>query len=125
MDDVLGLHEEVITRTGGTPGILNLGAVDSALYRCQWGPFFGIPSMAERASFLMRGLCQDHPFADGNKRTSFLATDTFLRLNGSRMEVPPAQAVGFALDVAQDRLDLAAVGAWIEDRLRNIQQEGE
>ncbi len=109
IDDVLGLHEGILTGSGGTPGILNLGAVDSALYRCQWGPFFGNPLMEHRAALVLRGICQDHPFADGNKRTALLTADTFLRLNGTRLHVTETEATRFILAVAQDQVDIAGI----------------
>lgn len=34
----------------------------------------------------MHGIVQAHAFVDGNKRASWLATDTFLRLNGLRIK---------------------------------------
>jgi death-on-curing protein len=33
----------------------------------------------------------NHPFLDGNKRVAFAVTDTFLRINGYRIELTSAQ----------------------------------
>ena len=37
LDEILAIHEDQIERFGGTPGILNKGALDSALMRPQQG----------------------------------------------------------------------------------------
>lgn len=38
--------------------------------------------MIEEAAALWESLSQNHPFIDGNKRTAFAATYTFLKING-------------------------------------------
>ena len=112
------MHAEILARTGGTPGLLNPGAVDSALYRAQWGPFFGVPDVEARAALILRGLCQDHPFADGNKRTSYEAAALFLGLNRTRLEVPADEIVAFMLAVAQDEVDLDSIAEWLRRHAR-------
>ena len=124
IEDVLALHADLLDRDGGTPGILNLGGVDSALYRCKWGPYFGEPPLARRAALLCRGLCQDHPFADGNKRTAYAAALTFLALNGVALDVPEGEEVAFVVAVAQDQLDLDATEAWFQSHLDKVQEGG-
>jgi death-on-curing protein len=41
----------------------------------------------------MESLANNHAFLDGNKRISFAATDTFLRVNGHYLEVEPFAAL--------------------------------
>lgn len=124
VDDVLETHKLVLQRNGGTPGILNVGAVDSALYRAKWGPFEGNPSLAARAALLLRGLCQDHPFADGNKRTAMVVALGFMEKNGAPIEAAADDIVRVALEVAQDRLDLGAIERWLADPRHNVKQGG-
>lgn len=122
-DEVLAIHEEILDRDGGTPGYLNLGSVDSALYRVRWGPFFGQPRLVDRAALLMRGICQDHPFVDGNKRTALACSGTFLALNDHHLAHTSNEAIQLMLDVAQDRLDLDAMAAWLALHQRINQEE--
>lgn len=51
-------------------------------------------SFAE-SSFLGESLSQNHPFIDGNKRTAFAATYTFLAINGARLTANAEQVYAF------------------------------
>ena len=79
--DVLAMHMVVIKRYGGTDGIRDMGALESAVARPQSGYY---KDVIESAAALLESLAINHPFLDGNKRVAFAATDTFLRINGFR-----------------------------------------
>ena len=80
--DILAIHSILIQRFGGSNGIRDPGALESALFRLQSGYYIDI--VAEAAA-LMESLAINHPFVDGNKRVAFAATDIFLRINGYRI----------------------------------------
>lgn len=122
VEEVLELHEQILDLTGGDRGVLSRGAVESALHRTQWGPFFGLVDLADRAALLLRGICQDHPFADGNKRTAFEAADTFLRWNGLFISASPKEVVGFMLQVAQGCLEVEDIAVWLRAHARNPEE---
>ncbi len=73
------MHEDLIARYGGSPGIRDLGLLEAALFRPQTGYYEGL--IAEAVA-LWESLSQNHPFVDGNKRVAFAAVYTFLRANG-------------------------------------------
>lgn len=77
--DVLAIHDDQIERYGGTAGVRDLGLLEAALFRPQTGYYTDI---IEEAGALWESLAQNHPFLDGNKRTAFAATYTFLAING-------------------------------------------
>lgn len=58
------------------------------------------------ASYLV-GLVQNHPFLDGNKRTAYAVTATFLRLNGFRLGGSQDAKFALVLGVAESRLGKA------------------
>jgi death-on-curing protein len=115
--EVIQLHADVLER-GEAHGILNVGAIESALFRCAHGPFFGPVDAFDRAALLLRGLCQDHPFADGNKRTAFTATATWLEWNGLPVDAGADAIVDLMLAVAQDQLDLTSIAEWFRRHAR-------
>jgi death-on-curing protein len=86
--DLLGMHSVLIQRFGGTAGVRDPGALEAALFRPQTGYYEDI--VAEAAA-LMESLAINHPFIDGNKRIAFAAADTFLRINGWRLQRSPMQ----------------------------------
>ena len=77
--DALAIHQDQIERYGGVHGIRDPGLFEAALFRPQTGYYNDI--IAEAAA-LWESLGQNHPFIDGNKRTSFACTYTFLIING-------------------------------------------
>lgn len=86
VSDVLAIHSILIKRYGGSHGIRDHGALESALFRLQSGYYTDIIS---EAAALMESLAINHPFIDGNKRVAFAATDVFLRINGYRINAKP------------------------------------
>lgn len=80
--DVLAMHEDQIERYGGSYGLRDAGLLESALYRPQTGYY---ADLIEEAAALWESLAQNHAFTDGNKRTAFAATYTFLAINGVRL----------------------------------------
>lgn len=80
--EVLAIHEDQVQRYGGESGVRDLGSLEAALFRPQTGYY---PTVIEEAAALWESLAQNHPFVDGNKRTAFAATYTFLAINGQRI----------------------------------------
>jgi len=82
MAEVLAIHADQIERYGGSQGIRDSGLLEAALYRPQTGYY---ADLTEEAAALWESLSQNHAFIDGNKRTAFAATYTFLAINGWRL----------------------------------------
>jgi death-on-curing protein len=80
--EVLAMHADQIERYGGSHGVRDPGLLEAALYRPQTGYY---ADLMEEAAALWESLSQNHPFIDGNKRTAFAATYTFLAINGARL----------------------------------------
>nr|WP_249110509.1 type II toxin-antitoxin system death-on-curing family toxin [Neokomagataea anthophila] len=86
--EVLAIHDDQIARYGGSAGLRDAGLLTAALYRPQTGYY---ADLIEEAAALWESLSQNHPFIDGNKRTAFATTYTFLVINGAQW-VADAQA---------------------------------
>ena len=73
--EVLRLHQALLDQSGGAPGLLDLGALESAVAQ-PLVTFDGddlYPSLEEKAAALCFSLVSNHPFADGNKRIAHAA----------------------------------------------------
>ena len=79
IEEVLAMHDDLIAQFGGSPGLRDMGALESAVARPQMGYY---RSLIEEAAALMESLAMNHPFVDGNKRAAFFVTAAFVRLNG-------------------------------------------
>jgi death-on-curing protein len=90
--EVLAMHADLIERYGGSHGVRDQGLLEAALYRPQTGYY---ADLIEEAAALWESLAQNHPFIDGNKRTAFAATYTFLAINGARLTATAQQTYVF------------------------------
>src|SRR6266481_4507855 len=82
LPEVLAMHADQIERYGGAQGVRDHGLLESALYRPQTGYY---ADLIEEAAAMWESLAQNPPFVDGNKRTAFAATYTFLAIHGIRL----------------------------------------
>lgn len=74
----------------GPGGIRDVGLIESACMRPQATAFGedAYPTIWEKAAALLQSLARNHAFVDGNKRTAWMATVTFLRANGHQLDQP-------------------------------------
>ena len=103
LDEVLELHADQISSFGGTPGVRDEGLLESALAQPQatFGGQFLHPTISEQAAAYLYHIAMNHPFIDGNKRTAFAVTDTFLRLNGCALNLTDDRAFDLVMRVAR------------------------
>ena len=85
LEDVLHLHQTLIARFGGDPGLLNPGALESAIAQPRMSAFGQLihPTLIEQAAAYLFHLVANHPFCDGNKRIGLFAALVFLQDNGA------------------------------------------
>lgn len=109
--EVLAIHDDQISRYGGTRGIRDTGLLEAALYRPQTGYY---QDLIEEAAALWESLSQNHPFLDGNKRTAFAVMYTFLAINGASISVDASQTEEFVLDLYETQtFEFAALVEWL------------
>lgn len=112
-DLALAIHEEQINEHGGAEGIRDPGLLESALARPKnaWG--YGVEDLCALAASLGYGIARNHPFIDGNKRTAFVAVETFLALNGMALGASDAEAVVATLDLAAGEMSEEEFATWL------------
>lgn len=107
----LDLPQAVAIAAGMGLHIRDVGLLSSAVARPE-SSMFGVDAYRElhmKAAALFSSLAQNHPFFDGNKRFSWVATLTFLELNGVVIDMPTDVAFDFVLSVSQSTLELAGI----------------
>lgn len=90
--EALTIHTDQIDRYGGSYGIRDKGLLEAALFRPQTGYY---NDLIQESAALWESLAQNHPFIDGNKRTAFAVTYTFLALNGVLISADAEMAYNF------------------------------
>ena len=115
LEEILRLQELVVRQSGGKPGVLNLGAIDSAVNqpRMSFGGEELYPTLAEKAAALGFSLARNHGFADGNKRIAHAALEVFLVLNGYELQADVDEQESVFLRLAAGELDREAFTEWV------------
>lgn len=118
---VLALHEEQLVRFGGGQGLRDQGLLQSALAKAQHTHHYDPDaSIFELAACYGFGIARNHPFVDGNKRTSVLAVAVFLGLNGYDFDPDQGDEVETILKLAAGDLPQPELAKWIERNCRPI-----
>jgi death on curing protein len=113
---VLALHDEQIAEHGGLEGLRDEGLLDSALARPRHAFAYGDPTLFEMAAALAAGICKNHPFLDGNKRTSLVAAELLLQLNGFDLAASDPEIVSVWTRLAESSITEAELSRWLELR---------
>lgn len=115
-EEIAGIHDEVLRKTGGLEGVLN----EHALLMLGTQPaqsVFGqelYPSIYLKAAFYLRAINEGHIFNDGCKRTSMTVVKIFLNRNNYSFELETKELEDFAIHVATKHPTLEEIASWIE-----------
>lgn len=111
---VLAIHEEQLAAHGGQAGVRDRGLLESALGRPRNQVAYGETAAQRLAASYAFGISRNHPFLDGNKRTSLVVAELFLELNGLELVATDADCVVTFLKLAAGELTEEELAAWIE-----------
>ena len=112
---IVAIHDEQLAIHGGLGGMRDAAMLESALDRPRnkWAyENAGLPALAAAYGF---GIAKNHPFVDGNKRTSLLAIYTFLGINGIDFIVAEADAAALIFALAAGEVGEESLARWIKD----------
>jgi len=117
---VITFHDRQIARHGGAPGIRDLTLLEGACARPVNRAAYGEGDLHTLAAAYAFGIAKAHAFVDGNKRTAFVTTLTFLRLNGLQMRPEPADGVRMIEDLAAGGVTEAIFAEWLAVQTRSV-----
>ena len=113
VDEVIAVHARLIARFGGSPGLRDRGALESALARPRSGYYSDI---IQEAAALWESLSQNHPFVDGNKRLAVTTTAALLRVNGYRLSFDDGEAFAFLVGLYETgTMRFTALENWLRE----------
>ena len=120
LDEAIAIHERLIDKFGGTPGLRDKGLLESALFRPQTGYY---EDLVQMAAALFESLISNHAFVDGNKRVAFFSCDVFLRLNGWKLKIDVDSAHAFIVGALEhNQCDYEHLLPWIRKNLVKLQE---
>ena len=113
--EVEQLHQILIAKFGGSHGIRDKSALESALAR----PFQTFdkkelyPSVLEKGASLIESILVNHPFIDGNKRTGYTLLRLFLLQNAIDITASKDNKYEFVINIASGTLKYEAIVSWL------------
>ena len=115
LTEVLIIYRRIIAQTGGSLGIRDFNALESALAqpRATYGGENLYPTIVDKASSLGFSLIQNHPFIDGNKRIGHAAMETFLILNGFEIDAAVDEQEQVILTIASGNMKRDDFAVWL------------
>ena len=113
---VIAIHRRQLAEHGGSDGIRDRGLLESALYRPKNQYAYSNPSIFDLAAAYGYGIAKNHPFVDGNKRTSYVVMRTFLRLNGYDIQASATEKYRVWIQLADSQIGETDLAKWIESK---------
>ena len=113
LEVVLAIHDEQLAEHGGQIGVRDQGLLESAIVRPRNQFAYGEQSLSRLAASYAFGISRNHPFLDGNKRTSLVVAELFLALNGSDLTATDTECVTTFLQLAAGELTEDELADWI------------
>ena len=122
IDEVYVIHEALIKQAKTKASVRDFSLLHSAVERpkATFNNADLYPDVFVKAGALLQSLCMNHPFTDGNKRTSWLSTKRFLFLNGYYLTAKTKSAVEFVVAVDNEKLDLKIITLWLKKHTKKL-----
>ncbi len=117
IDEIIKLHEKLISRTGGSFGIRDNNLLESAVFSAM-NSFNGeeiYPTVEEKSARLAFSLINNHCFTDGNKRIGVLVMLLTLNINDIKINYTQAELINLGLSVAKSEMKYDDILMWINN----------
>lgn len=118
--DVLNIHHILIDKFGGSKGIRDQGALESAINR----PFATFdnqdlyPTPAEKSAAILESILINHPFVDGNKRTAYVLMRLILLGNGLDIVADQDDKYQMVISASAGDIRFDDIKSWIQARIK-------
>jgi death-on-curing protein len=116
LEEIEQIHKTLIEFFGGSQGIRDLSALQSALAR----PFQTFenkdlhPTPIYKAAALIESILINHPFIDGNKRTGYVAMRSFLISNSLDIYATQDEKYEFVINIASGKIRFGEIVEWLD-----------
>jgi|SRR3989344_818773 len=122
IEEVYNIHQAVIKKAGTIATIRDFALLHSAVERPN-ATFDGkdlYPTLFLKAASLLQSLCLNHPFTDGNKRTSWISAKRLLNINGYHLKAGKMEAADFMVMVDNQKPEIGTISAWLKQHSTKI-----
>jgi death-on-curing protein len=122
VDRVLRLHDQQLQLFGGASGVRDLGLLESAIANAE-ATFDGVflqQDLFEMAAAYLYGICRNHPFVDGNKRTAVSSALVFLEMNDIWIESDDDDLYDAVMATAEVRISKTEIADFLRTHARHV-----
>lgn len=115
--EIIAVNEEMISQYGGLHGVKDVNLLRLAVGRPQMSVAFqdAYKSIFDKAAALFHSIINNHPFLDGNKRTSLFGAVLFLEYNGKKIEFRRKEAVKFTREAHNQDYTVEQISKWLKE----------
>lgn len=118
-EQIIKLHTQIATETGGLNGLRDESMLDSAV-KAPLQTFGGedlFPSLLSKAVRLGFGIIGNHPFLDGNKRIGTHVMLIILSLNNIALEYEDDELINIILKTAAGEAEEKQLSEWVKTHI--------
>ena len=116
ISEVEVIHNLLIEKFGGLPGLRDINGLKSALER----PLQTFdnnelyPTILEKVASLLESILTNHPFIDGNKRTGYTVARIVLLQNGMDINATENEKYDFIIGIASGDIKYDEIYYWLK-----------
>jgi death on curing protein len=120
IEDVIRIHRILVDQFGGTHGLRDKSALESAISR----PFAKFdnqelyPSPIEKAAAILESVVTNHPFIDGNKRIGYVLARLLILKSGLDIHATQQDKYDLVLGVSKGELKYDNIKCWLSERCK-------
>ncbi len=116
------IHARQLAEHGGAEGVRDMNLLASAMSRPRnlFAYTDPTPDTCAMAAAYAFGIAKNHPFIDGNKRTSAVVCETFMNLNGLELQADDVTLYPIFLALAAGDLSEDELAAWLREHSAEV-----
>lgn len=122
--EIIAVNEEMVSQYGGLHGVKDVNLLRLAVGRPQMSVAFqdAYKTIFDKAAALFHSIINNHPFLDGNKRTSLFSAVLFLEYNGKKIEFRRKEAVKFTRRAHNQDYTVEQISKWLKEHSEKIKR---
>ena len=114
--ELIAVNEKMVSMYGGLHGARDLNFIRLAIGRPQMsaGLKDAYPTIYQKAAAVFHSVINNHPFLDGNKRTSLFIVVLFMEYNGKELKFTKEEGIKFTIRAHKDDWNVEQIATWIK-----------
>lgn len=125
---IVALHDEVLRISGGRPGVLDMGVINSAVNRPKtYLAYHEDCDLHTVCAVILQSIARNHGFVEGNKRTGLLSALLTYELNGitlNRKADTDKEFEQLVVEVVKEKIEIDVIASRLKALTEKYQIKG-